>query len=79
MATTVNRRNTALQEAMTKPQILDALSESTGLQKKDVASVLDQLGAVIERHVRRRAVGTFMLPGLLKIKVGASPRPRRAR
>ncbi len=73
MATTANRKNTALKEAMTKTQILDALSESTGLQKKDVASVLDQLGVVIERHIRRRAVGTFTLPGLLKIKVVRKP------
>ena len=73
MATTANRRNTALKDAMTKTQILDALSESTGLQKKDVASVLDELGAVIERHVRKCAVGTFTLPGLLKIKVVRKP------
>ena len=32
IATTANRRNTALKEAMTKTQLLDALSESTGLQ-----------------------------------------------
>ena len=50
MATTANRKTTALKEAMTKSQILDVLSESTGLQRKDVASVLDQLGVVIERH-----------------------------
>ncbi len=73
MAATANRRNTALKEAMTKTQILDALAESTGLQKKDVASVLDELGVVIERHVRKRAVGTFTLPGLLKIKVVRKP------
>jgi len=59
MATTANRKNTALKEAMTKTQLLNVLAESTGLQKKDVASVLDELGVVIERHVRRRAVGTF--------------------
>ncbi len=47
MATTANRKNTALKEAMTKTQILEALSESTGLQKKDVAAVLDELGAVM--------------------------------
>ena len=39
MATTGNRSNKALKEAMTKPQLLNALSESTGLQKKDVALV----------------------------------------
>jgi len=69
MATTGSRSSTAVKEAMTKSQLLEALSESTGLQRKDVASVLDQLGVVIERHVKRRAVGTFTLPGLLKIKV----------
>ncbi len=73
MATTANRKNAALKEAMTKTRLLDALAESTGLQKKDVASVLDELGVVIERHVRRRAVGTFTLPGLLKIKVVRKP------
>ena len=56
MATTPNRRNAALKEAMTKTRLLDALAESTGLQRKDVASVLDELGVVIERHVKRRAV-----------------------
>ena len=73
MATTANRKNTALKEAMTKTQLLEALSESTGLQRKEVASVLDELGVVIERHVKRRAVGTFTLPGLLKIKVVRKP------
>ncbi len=64
---------------MTKSRLLDALSESTGLQRKDVASVLDQFGVVIERHVRRRAVGTFTLPGLVKIKMVRKLRERRAR
>ena len=73
MATTANRRNTAVKEPMTKTQLLEALSESTGLQRKDVASVLDQLGVVIERHIKKRAVGTFTLPGLLKIKVARKP------
>ena len=50
--------------------------KSTGLQRKDLASVLDQLGAVIERRIRRRAVGTFTLPGLLKIKVVRKPATR---
>ena len=73
MATTATRSNTAVKEAMTKSQLLETLSESTGLQRKDVAAVLDELGAVIERHVRKRAVGTFTLPGLLKIKVVRKP------
>ena len=62
MATTGNRSNKALKEVMTKTQLLNALSESTGLQKKDVTLVLDELGVLIERHIKRRAVGTFTQP-----------------
>ena len=58
---------------------LYALSESTGLQKKDVALVLDELGVLIERHIKRRAVGTFTLPGLLKSRRCASRQQSRAR
>jgi nucleoid DNA-binding protein len=50
-----------------KTQLLASLSESTGLPKKDVAAVLDELGILIERHIKKRAVGTFTLPGLLRI------------
>ena len=77
MAKTPNRTgSTALKEAMTKTQLLDALSQSTGLQRKDVVLVLDQLAVLVERHIKRRAVGTFTLPGLLKIKTVLKPRTR---
>ena len=58
---------------MTKTQPLNALSESTALQKKDVALVLHELGVLIKGHIKRRAVGTFTLPGLLKIKAVRKP------
>jgi len=64
---------TALKEAMTKTQLLEQLADNTGLAKKDVAAVLDELGGVIERHIKKRAVGTFALPGLLKIKTVRKP------
>ena len=64
---------TALKEAMTKTQLLEQLAENTGLSKKDVAAVLDELGVAIERHIKKRAIGTFALPGLLKIKTVRKP------
>ena len=67
------RKNTALKEAFTKTQLLNELAENTGLAKKDVASVLNELSAVIERHLKKRAVGTFTLPGLMKIKTVRKP------
>ena len=64
---------TAVKKAMTKTEILAQIAENTGLAKKDVSAVLDELGVVIDRHVRKRAVGAFTLPGLLKIKTVKKP------
>ena len=36
-------------------------------------AVLEELGIVIERHIKKRAVGEFTLPGLLKIKTIKKP------
>ena len=78
MAATRARKTTALKAPMTKAQLLSELSEATGLHRKDVASVLDELGAIIERHIKKRAVGTFTLPGVLKIERVRRP-ARKAR
>ena len=59
---------TAVKEVFNKTQLLNALAVDTGLSKKDVASVLDALSNVISRHVKKLAVGHFVLPGMLKIK-----------
>lgn len=67
------KKLTAVKERFTKTQLLAELSDKTELSKKDVASVLDELGDIIERHVKKRAVGEFTLPGLLKIKTVKKP------
>jgi nucleoid DNA-binding protein len=67
------KKTTALKEAMTKTQLLLEVSENTGLAKKDVAAVLDELADQIERHIKKGAVGQFTLPGLLKIKTVKKP------
>lgn len=62
----------------TKTEILNEIAQNTELSKKQVSAVLDELGNVIERHIRKRAVGEFTLPGLLKIKSVVRPaRPAR--
>jgi nucleoid DNA-binding protein len=72
------KKASAVQESMTKTQVLSEIAESTGLSKKEVASVFDELSVVIDRHIRKRAVGQFTLPGLLKIKTVKKP-ARKAR
>ncbi len=68
----------AIQKKYTKTEILNEIAQNTNLSKKQVAAVIDELGVLIERHIKKRAVGEFTLPGLLKIKSVVRPaRPAR--
>lgn len=71
-------KTTAIQEKYTKTAILNEISENTSLTKRQVSAVLDELTNIIERHMKKRGVGEFTLPGLLKIKSVKRPaRPAR--
>ena len=70
------RKTTAITETMTKTQILTHIAEATELSKKDVTAVIDELTILINRHIKKKAVGEFKLPGLLKIKVVKKPAVR---
>jgi nucleoid DNA-binding protein len=59
--------------AMTKSAILDEIAGNTGLSRKQVSSVFDELTTLIERHIKKGAVGQFTLPGLMKIEVKRKP------
>ena len=73
-----SRKTPAIQKKYTKTEILSEISVNTDVSKKEVAAVLDELAVVIERHIKKRAIGEFTLPGLLKIKSVVRPaRPAR--
>jgi nucleoid DNA-binding protein len=55
-------------KSASKSETLQALSEKTGLSRKQVASVLDALSQVIEHHLGKKGSGVFTIPGLLKLK-----------
>ena len=61
------KRPPAIKERMTKAAMVQEMAERTELSKGQVESVLSELESVIERHVRSRAAGEFVLPGLFKI------------
>ena len=67
----------ALKQKMTKTQIFNEIAENTDLTRKQVAAVFDELEGLIERHIKKRAVGEFTLPGLLKIKSVKRPATKR--
>ncbi len=66
-------RPKTLKEAMTKTQVLTEIADTSGLSKQQVQSVLDELSSLIELHVKKRSVGHFTLPGLLKVQVVNKP------
>ncbi|MFI2812381.1 MULTISPECIES: HU family DNA-binding protein [Microbulbifer] len=67
------KKVTAIKEKYTKTQILNQISENTELTRKQVQSVLDELSDIIEGHIKKRAVGEFALPGLMKITTVKKP------
>ena len=72
------RKATAISTKMTKSQILASVSDSTGLTKKQVGSVMDDIHSLMERSIKKRGVGEFTIPGILKITTVKKP-ARKAR
>ncbi len=56
-----------------KTEIFAAISESTGLSKKDVAAVFDALVEEIRKALGPRGPKQFTLPGLCKIYIKRQP------
>jgi nucleoid DNA-binding protein len=77
-AAPVKKAAPAIKTKMTKSQILASVSESTGLTKKQVGSVLDEMDSLIERSIKKRGIGEFTVPGMLKVTTVKKP-ARKAR
>lgn len=67
------KKAAAIKDKYSKTQILAEISESTGLTRKEVGAVLEELGGLVERHIKKRGCGEFVLPGLLKIVTKKKP------
>lgn len=60
----------------TKSQILQEISESTELSKKDLAAVFSSLGELIQRHMQKRGSGEFQIPDT-GVKIRRVKKPAR--
>ena len=58
---------------LTKSQVIGALSEKTGVSKKDVAGIFGTLTELIKRELGKKGPGEFVIPDLLKLKVRNIP------
>ena len=63
----------AISSKMTKSQIVASLAESTGLTKKEINSVMDEYEVLIQRSIKKRSVGEFTVPGMMKITTVSKP------
>jgi nucleoid DNA-binding protein len=55
-------------KAKTKSELYQAVSAATGLSRKQVASVFDELTNLVRAEMGKKGPGLFTMPGLLKIK-----------
>ena len=66
-----------IKEALGKAGLVDYIVTTSGVATKDVRSVLAALESAVAGSVHKNGVGSFVLPGLLKIsavKVPAKPK-----
>ena len=61
------------QKPMTKTDILTSLAEATGLTKKQIGDVLDELGNLMAKNLAEGGPGVFSIPGLLKVNLVRKP------
>ena len=63
----------AIKAKMTKSQIVASLADSTGLTKKQVNAVMDEYEVLIERSLKKRSIGEFTIPGMMKVVTVKKP------
>jgi len=71
--TAPSKKITAVRERYSKTQIISELATNSGLTRKQVNTLLTELATLVERHVKKRSVGEFVLAGLIKIHTVKRP------
>ncbi len=67
-----------VKEVLSKTALVNQIAEQAGVEAKSVKAVLSALDAAILGSVNKKGVGTFTLPGLLKLDVVKVPaKPKR--
>ena len=63
----------AISTKMTKTQIVGSIADNTGLSKKQVSDVMQQLENLIEGSIKKRGAGEFTIPGWMKVTTVRKP------
>ena len=62
-----------IKEALSKSGLVAHIAEASGVAAKDVRAVMASLEAAVHGSVNKKGVGSFTLPGLLKISAVSVP------
>lgn len=73
VAAAPKRKTTAIKEKMTKSQIFTEIADNTELSRKQVGAVFEELELLIERSIKKRGLGEFTVPGLMKVTTVKKP------
>ena len=71
--TAPSKKVTAVRERFSKTQNISELAANSDLTRKQVNTLLTELATLVERHVKKRSVGEFVLAGLIKIHTVKRP------
>ena len=64
---------TSVSKPYTKGQLFTTLAGRTGLNRKEITSLFDELKSIIQAHVKKQGPGQFTIPGLVKLTVTHKP------
>lgn len=72
-------RTKAIKDKQTRIEILQTISELTGLKRVEVESVFTELAKLVKAHMKKQGSGEFMIPkmGLKILKVRRKPTKKR--
>ena len=62
-----------ISKGFTKGELLTTIGDMVSRSKKEVGNVMDAFVTIIERHIKKGAVGSFIFPGVLKLAVIRKP------
>ena len=67
------KKMNAVQDKLSKSQMLSLLAEDSGLTAREVRRVMDSLERLMEASLCPQSMGQFTLPGLMKVSTVQRP------
>jgi len=67
-----------MSKPLNKSQTYQALAESSGMSKKQVATFFDALSKLISQQLGKKGPGVLAIPGMLKLKRITKPATKEA-